>query len=67
MSGFVDSESFSSEAPDYKYERIGYTNGSILQQSGDLIILWAVLFVLYCVFYAVEFVLQAVPYIRNIC
>lgn len=31
MSGFVDSDSFTSEAPDYKYERIGYTSGSILK------------------------------------
>jgi len=55
--GFVDESSFSNIAPDYKYTRIGYTSSSILQQSGDLIILWAALFVLYCIFFAIEFVL----------
>jgi len=57
MTGFVNSNSFSSTSLDYKFERMGYTSGDILQESGDLIILWAILFVLYCVFYAIEFVL----------
>jgi hypothetical protein len=55
--GFVDESSFSNIAPDYKYTRIGYTSSSILQQSGDLIVLWAALFILYCIFFAIEFVL----------
>ncbi len=52
---------------DYKFERIGYTDSSILKQSGDILMLWMALFVLYAIFYAIEFVFDSVPYVRTIC
>jgi hypothetical protein len=52
---------------DYKFYRLGYTNPSVLQQSGDIILMFGALFVLFCVVLAIEFVLQLIPYVRNIC
>ena len=46
---------------------MGYTYNSILFNSGDLIFLWIVLVLVYFIFYAIEFVLFAVPYIRTLC
>lgn len=66
FSGSVDESNFSSGAPDYKFERLGYTTTSILLNAGDLLILWAILFVVYCLFYAFEFVLYNYPYARSL-
>lgn len=66
VSGMVNETSFSGDMP-YQYDRMGYTSSSVLVNSGDLIFFWLVLFLIYCVIYAIEFVLHSVPYIRTIC
>ena len=65
FSGFINDDT--NVSPDYKFTRMGYTSSSILVQSGDLLLLWAALFILYIIFYALEFVLHSVPYIRTLC
>ena len=46
---------------------MGYVTTSILQVGGDIIFLWAVLFGIYIIVFAIEFVLHSIPYIRNVC
>jgi len=46
---------------------MGYTSGSILVYSGDLVMFWLVIIIVYILVYAIEFVLHAVPYIRAVC
>ena len=66
LSSQVNSSNIEAEMP-YQYERMGYTSTSILDYSGDLVILWIVLFLVFFCVYALEFVLHAVPYIRTLC
>jgi hypothetical protein len=46
---------------------MGYQNSSLLSNSGDLVFFWLALFIVYCLVYAIEFVLHSIPYIRTIC
>jgi hypothetical protein len=67
FSSLVNSNNLSQGVPDYKFERMGIQSTSILLNAGDLIVLWGILFISYCVIYAIEFVLNAYPYVKNVC
>ena len=46
---------------------MGYTSTSFLENSGDLIFFWMTLVLVFLAVFALEFVLQSIPYIRTIC
>ena len=46
---------------------MGVTSVYMSVRGGDIVFLWILLGMSYCVAYAFEFVLNSIPYIRNIC
>ena len=51
----------------YKYVRMGVETSSMLINSGDVLFLWAVLFLFLFLVLALEFVMNTIPYVVNLC
>jgi hypothetical protein len=66
FSSFVNQDKFA-VPENYKYDRMGVVTSATIINSGDVLFLWMVLFLILFLVFAVEFIMNTIPYVVNLC